>query len=158
VSVKVEVAVQPGQEKLCGPAKDLVKAVLTAEKAKGLISVAFVDEPEMADLNALYRGVDSSTDVLSFGQEDGGVGWPNPTRSRDAELGEVVVCPAVVARYAGEEGGDADRQMGWTLIHGVLHLLGYDHEKGSGEMRTREQVLLGELERKVLAISKAARG
>ncbi len=158
MSVKVEVAVQPGQEKLQGPAKRLVRAVLTAEKARGLVSVAFVDEQEIAGLNSLYRGLDSSTDVLSFGQEDSGVDWPDPTRSRAPELGEVVVCPAVVARYAGEEGGDADRQMGWALIHGVLHLLGYDHEVDKGEMRAREQVLLGEFERKVLAVSTAAKG
>jgi probable rRNA maturation factor len=158
VSAKVEVAVFPGQERLRGPVKDLVKHVLAVEKAKGLVSVAFVDEQEMAELNKLYRGIASPTDVLSFGQGDESVEWPDPTRGRDPELGEVVLCPAVVARYAGEEGGDPGTQMGWAILHGVLHLLGYDHETDGGEMRAREQVLLRELERRVRAVSEAARG
>jgi ssRNA-specific RNase YbeY (16S rRNA maturation enzyme) len=103
VNVKVEVAVRTGDEKLRKPVKDLVKAVLAVEKARGLVSVAFVDEQEMAELNALYRGLDSSTDVLSFGQADGGIEWPDPTKGHDAELGEVVVCLPVVALYATEE-------------------------------------------------------
>jgi probable rRNA maturation factor len=158
VSVKVEVAVPPGQEKLRGPVKDLVKAVLASEKARGLVSVAFVDEQEMAELNALYRGLDSSTDVLSFRQADSSTEWPDPTGSRVTDLGEIIVSPAVVARYAAEEGGNPDTQMGWTVLHGVMHLLGYDHEKDNGEMRAREQLLLGELDRRVRAVSKAARG
>lgn len=158
MNVKVEVAVRTGDEKLRKPVKDLVKAVLAVEKARGLVSVAFVDEQEMAELNALYRGLDSSTDVLSFGQADGGIEWPDPTKGHDAELGEVVVCLPVVALYATEEGGDPDTQMGWTILHGVLHLLGYDHERDDGEMRDREQALLRELDRRVRAVSKAARG
>jgi ssRNA-specific RNase YbeY (16S rRNA maturation enzyme) len=48
--------------------------------------------------------------------------------------------------------------VGWTIQHGVLHLLGYDHENDSGEMRAREQVLLGELDRQVRAVGKALGG
>ena len=53
-----------------------------------------------------------------------------------------MVCPRVVIRYAGEEGRDPVAQLGWTLIHGTLHLVGYDHETDQGEMREREQRLL----------------
>jgi probable rRNA maturation factor len=158
VSAKVEVALQPGFEKARGPVRRLVQAVLASEKARGRVSVAFVDEQDMARLNALYRGLDSATDVLSFGQGDGGVEWPDPTKSKILDLGEVVVCPAVVQRYALEDEGHPDTQMGWTLLHGTLHLLGYDHEADKGEMRAREQALLVSLERQVGAVSKALRG
>jgi probable rRNA maturation factor len=158
VSVRVEVALQPGQGKARRPVRDLVKAVLSAERAGGLVVVAFVDEPQMTELNGRFRGLDTSTDVLSFRQADSGVDWPDPTKGRAADLGEVIICLAVVERYAQEEGGNADTQVGWTIQHGVLHLLGYDHENDSGEMRAREQVLLGELDRQVRAVGKALGG
>jgi probable rRNA maturation factor len=158
VSAKVEVALQPGSEKARGPVRDLVEAILASERALGRVSVAFVDEPEMTRLNALYRGLDSSTDVLSFGQGEGGADWPDPTKSKTPDLGEIVVCPEVVHRYALEDDGDPDTQMGWTIIHGTLHLLGLDHEADNGEMRTRERALLGSLDRQVRALSTALRG
>jgi probable rRNA maturation factor len=158
VSAKVEVALQPGQEKLLGPVRDLVKAVLAAEGASGSVSVAFVEEQEIAELNKLYRGVDAPTDVLSFREADSEVGWPDSPKSRGSDLGEVVVCPDVVGRYSFEEGGDPDTQMGWTILHGTMHLLGYDHETDDGEMRTREQALLGKLDRQVRAVGKGFGG
>lgn len=158
MSIRVDVAVEPGLEKIRGPVRDLVKAVLAAERASGLVSVAFVDEQQMTELNTLYRGLDSATDVLSFRQADSGVEWPDPTKGKEADLGEVLVCPRVVGRYAYEEGGDPDTQLGWTILHGALHLLGYDHEKDGGRMREREQVLLKQLDRQVRAVAKAARG
>jgi probable rRNA maturation factor len=158
VSVKVEVALQPGQKKLLGPIKDLVKAVFAAEGANGLVSVAFVDEQEMAQLNKLYRSLDTSTDVLSFREADSDVDWPDPAKSKGADLGEIIVCPGVVGRYALEEGGCPDTQMGWTILHGALHLLGYDHERDNGAMRAREQALLSELDRQVRAVSNGLRG
>ena len=60
-------------------------------------------------------------------------------------LGEVVVCASVVTRYAREDGVDGAEQLAWTIVHGVLHLLGYDHEVDHGEMRDRERALLPEL-------------
>jgi rRNA maturation RNase YbeY len=158
VSVKIEVALQPGQGKARRPVRALVKAVLAAERASGLVTVALVDEDDMTDLNGRFRELDTSTDVLSFRQTDGGVDWPDPTKGKDPDLGEVIVCPAVVERYANEEGGNIDTQLGWTILHGVLHLLGYDHEKDNGEMWAREQALLAELDRQIRAASKAIRG
>jgi len=97
-----------------------------------------VDEPDITALNRDYRGLEEATDVLSFGEEDETGDWPRSAN----DLGEVVVCPAIVARYALEDGRPANLQLGWTLVHGVLHLLGYDHESDEGEMRRREQALL----------------
>ena len=150
----VEVIDESGSGSSVEAVSGLVESVLKAEDVEGGVTVAFVEEPVIAELNLRYRGVDGSTDVLSF-QEDGGGGeWPgDPTSGADGcgnagvtrELGEVLVCPAVVRRYAAEEGQEPSRQMAWTIIHGVLHLLGYDHEADKGEMREREQALLAEL-------------
>ena len=111
MSAKIELALQPGHGKARGPVRNLVKAVLSAERASGLVAVAFVDELDMTALNARFRGLDASTDVLSFGQADSGVDWPDPTKGKEADLGEVIVCLPVVERYALEEGGYADTQL-----------------------------------------------
>lgn len=155
---RVEITLQPGQEKVNRPVKKLVRAVLKAEGADGSVSLAFVDEAEIKDLNARFRGLDEPTDVLSFRQADSDTSWPDPTEEGGAELGEVIVCPAVVERYSQEGGGDPQTQLGWTVMHGVLHLLGYDHETDSGEMRAREQELLTRLGAQVSAVSKALGG
>ncbi len=137
--------------------RELVKTVLKAEGVGGSVAVAFVDESEIKGLNARFRGLDEPTDVLSFRRADSDIAWPDPTRAEGAELGEVVVCPSVVRLYASQEGGDPATHLGWTLIHGVLHLLGYDHETDGGEMRAREQELLLGLSSQVEAVSRAIR-
>ena len=151
---------------------ELVRSVLDAEGAQGGMVVVFVDEPEIAELNGRYRGLDEPTDVLSFGSADDDADWPDwpdwPSQGLPVEnglvegeivpdLGEVIVCPAVVRRYAAEDGRDAGRQLGWTIIHGVLHLLGYDHEGDEEGMRRREQALLKKLEDVVSALSPSAK-
>lgn len=148
----VEVADRTGTGWLPSHVVDLVEEVLSVEGAFGAVVVVFVDEEEMVSLNGRYRGLREPTDVLSFGRKDGEDGWPDP-QDTAAELGEVVVCPSVVLRYAEEESADPGRQLAWTLVHGVLHLLGYDHETDSGEMRVREQALLGRLDRLIAAVS-----
>lgn len=81
------------------------------------LSVSFVTAEEMADLHRRYLGEEGPTDVLSFPQDDdlpdGGV----------RVLGDVVICPAVAAEQAG---GESEVRL--LLVHGILHLLGYDHE------------------------------
>jgi probable rRNA maturation factor len=122
-----------------GPVIALVAAVLEAEHTPGSVVVAFVNEQGIADLNTRYR-LPEATDVLSFRVDDEVEPWPDVETPVD--LGEVVICPAVVRRYAIEEGVTEAKQLGWTIVHGVLHLLGYDHETDQGEMRAREQELL----------------
>jgi len=92
-----------------------------------LLSVAFVGLKEIRRLNRSYRGRDYPTDVLSFsyGREQM-EGLPF--------LGEIVIAPEVAYRQAMASRTDPEREMRMLLLHGLLHLLGYDHETDRGEM------------------------
>ncbi len=147
MSPAVEVVDQVGAGLSDRPLRELAEAVLRAEGAAGGLVIVLVDEPAMAELNSRYRGAEGSTDVLSFRESDA----PAWCDTGD-DLGEVVVCPAVVSRYAVEDDRGESLQLGWTLVHGVLHLLGYDHEVDRGEMRRREEELLAALASLVAAL------
>jgi len=149
---------------------EIVRAVLDAQVVEGAVAIVYVDEQAIAELNGRYRGEYEPTDVLSFsyGDDPDWPEWPSPEFSRDPgeadngggttrDLGEVIICPAVVRRYAEEDGRDACLQLGWTIVHGVLHLLGGDHELDGGDMRRREQELLRELGPVVSALSPPAK-
>ncbi len=133
--------------------KSLVEAVLRAEEARGRVAVAFVKRREMAELNEHYRASEGPTDVLSFPQVKSDE-WLDEAD----ELGEVVVCPEVVLEYSREEGTTFEAQLAWTLVHGVLHLLGYDHEADKGEMREREAEILAGLGELAVALTLSQRG
>ena len=166
MTIVVDVADDTGLVADHDAVRDLVQAVLEAQGLPGAVSVAFVDEPSMAELNGRYRDAEGPTDVLSF-DDAAASGWPGAADGSDwpaggaveaaaaqgAVSGEIVVCPQVVLRYAAEEGRDPAIQLGWTLIHGTLHLAGYDHETDQGEMREREQLLLGHLAPRVEALA-----
>ena len=104
------------------------------------VSITLTDDASIRELNRDYRTVDRPTDVLSFLEEPDEAAWLEPDARRS--LGEIVVCPDVVARYAEEDGVPYVHQLGWTLVHGALHLLGYDHECDQGQMRARESQLV----------------
>lgn len=80
------------------------------------ISVVFLNKFAARKLNRDFRGRDYATDILSF------------TSSNSLSLGELVLCPDVIKRQAAEHGLRMRAELGYMLIHGVLHLLGYDHE------------------------------
>jgi probable rRNA maturation factor len=132
-------------------ARALVEAVFDAEGVSGEVAVAFVDEAAITELNRRYRKVNAPTDVLAFDYA-AEPGWPVEADTGSV-AGEVAVCPRVVIRYAGEDGRDPAAQLGWTLIHGALHLAGYDHETDDGEMRAREQRLLEQFDGLVRLLS-----
>lgn len=104
------------------------------------LSIALVDDEEMARLNKQYRDIEGPTDVLSFGCDE-----PCPTPSDEpVMLGDVVIAPEVAGRQATDLGHTIERELDILLIHGVLHLLGYDHEApdDAGAMAAREAALL----------------
>ncbi len=147
MSIVVEVVDETGLGLPADGLAELVRAVLDREGAEGALVVALVEEQAIVALNCRDRGLPESTDVLSYCAEDDDTDWPGASEGDDEppDLGEVIVCPAVVSRYAEEGGCEASHQLAWTVIHGVLHVLGYDHEGDEGEMRLREQALLEEL-------------
>ena len=102
------------------------------------LSLVLVSDREMRALNRRWRGRDRPTDVLSFAQREGPGGAP------DGVLGDVVISVAPARRQAAERGSTLAREADRLLIHGVLHLLGYDHERSDAEarrMRRRELAL-----------------
>ncbi|MDZ4177954.1 MAG: rRNA maturation RNase YbeY [Coriobacteriia bacterium] len=104
------------------------------------LSVAVVDLAEMSALNARYRGVEGPTDVLSFGCDD-----PCPVGGDEpVTLGDVVIAPEVAVRQAAELGHTVEEELDLLLVHGILHLLGYDHEEDDAArvMEERQQELL----------------
>ncbi|MDO8847839.1 MAG: rRNA maturation RNase YbeY [Coriobacteriia bacterium] len=120
----------------------LARFVLSMEGVPEMIelSIALVDEDEMAHLNSQYRGIGGPTDVLSFGCDD-----PCPAPGDEPiTLGDVVIAPAVAERQATELGHSVEHELDVLLVHGVLHLLGYDHEAvdDAGAMAAREAALL----------------
>ncbi|HVC26359.1 MAG TPA: rRNA maturation RNase YbeY [Acidimicrobiales bacterium] len=149
----------------CGRWATLAEATLRAQKVRGEaeLSVLFVDEAAIAALNARFLGHDGPTDVLSFPIEDGpapsgrspdgggnGPGWEPPDESGLPTLvGDVVICPEVAWRNAPEHAGTYEDEIALLLVHGILHLLGMDHEiaEEAEVMEAREQELLDELHR-----------
>ena len=103
-------------------------ALASAEVEDGHVAVAFVDADTIAKLNSEHRGKTGPTDVLSFPVDELG------TSAGPRELGDVVVCP--------EHTSDLTE----AVVHGVLHLCGYDHERDEGEMLNLQRKVLAGLE------------
>lgn len=131
-------------------AEFLADAVRSALKAAGYnedaeVGLVFVDDDYIHDLNHRYRGVDSPTDVLSFAMMEG-----EPVESGEAEpiLGDVVISLQAVERQAGEYGHSFLREAAYLTVHGVLHLLGYDHmeEDNKRIMRQKEKEIIAGLD------------
>ena len=90
------------------------------------VSIRIVDEMESRAMNLDYRNKDSSTNVLAFPTSLPAIdSWPAGT---PIPLGDLVICAPVVEREATEQGKDLGAHWGHMLVHGTLHLLGYDHE------------------------------
>lgn len=106
------------------------------------LSVALVDDAAIAELNAAYRDKAGPTDVLSFSLVEG-----DHADHRGKMLGDVVISVPVAERQARELGHDLDEELLRLLIHGVLHLLGFDHEEDdeAERMERREREVRAEI-------------
>ena len=142
----------------------LAESVLLDEGVPGdaELSMLFVDEAAMTDLNKRFLGHDHPTDVLAFpideepveggrSPDSGGTGPGDASEPTDMPtvLGDVVICPAVAHRNAPEHAGSYEDEVALLVVHGLLHLLGMDHEDDdeAEAMEAREQVLLAKFNR-----------
>ncbi len=107
------------------------------------LSVVLADDAFVRELNRTHRQTDAATDVLSFAQSEG-ERFTRPGEA-PAHLGDVVISLDMARRQAAEYRQPLDAEMAHLLVHGILHLLGYDHEQAADEaaMRAREDAILG---------------
>src|SRR3954471_6369289 len=130
-----------------------VAAALAAEGVAGAIevSVLVTDDATLHQLNRDYRNVDAPTDVLSFADDDESDAAPIAfVRPPDTPryLGDLAISYERVAAQASEYGHSRARELAFLTVHGVLHLLGYDHERSAADqatMRAREEVIMQQL-------------
>lgn len=124
-------------------------AVLTFEgfSEPAEISVTFVDDERIRELNSMHRSIDSSTDVLSFPLGENGV-YDKNMETGACLLGDIVISVPTAVRQADTYGHTLQREIGFLTVHSMLHLLGYDHVNGGIEavrMREKEEHVLTEL-------------
>ncbi len=98
------------------------------------LSLVIMDDQGIEDLNRTYRGIAKPTNVLSFAMQEGQFGDITP-----GLLGDVVISAQTAVREAGEAGITLDERISQLLIHGILHLIGFDHEKGIREADLMEK-------------------
>jgi len=116
-------------EKLYSFAKDATEMIL--ENKKKSIGISFVSDAKMQDLNQNFRGRDSTTDVLSF-----------PFAAEEFEdknfLGDIIISTEQAKKQALENGLSEEVEIRQLILHGILHLCGYDHDTDEGEMNSLE--------------------
>jgi probable rRNA maturation factor len=153
---KVAITMMPGTRgRISAPElRRIAMRVLEAEDVAPHVGVEIVlaDAESSRELNRLYRGRDEPTDVLSFAGSEGEPFLDAPDEA--PSLGEIVICVEIAeeqverARQRGETNRGADAEIAHLLVHGLLHVLGHDHELGEVEsknMQVREDELLASL-------------
>ena len=120
-----------------GKFKKIVKFILRKEKRdpKSEISIAIVNNQKIRSLNKKYRNKDKATDVLSF----------TYSQSKNNLSGEIIICPQIIKKNLKDLGENFQKELEKVLIHGTLHVLGYDHEKSIREkkiMKKSEEIYL----------------
>jgi probable rRNA maturation factor len=110
------------------------------------VEVALAGSDAVRELNRLYRGQDEPTDVLSFASSEAAVAFPEAPAEAPS-LGEVVVCLPVAEAQAAVAGRELEGEVVHLVVHGMLHILGYDHEDAAEgrRMKAREDEVLGRL-------------
>lgn len=148
------------KEPLAPSARALVRRAVTAALAyehfagQAEVSVTFVDNERIRELNREYRGKDSATDVLSFPLSDGEEGEFDIPMGEDTDgeagyraLGDIVISVERARTQAEEYGHSFERELAFLAVHSTLHLLGYDHERSDEEdadqRRRQEEILAG---------------
>ena len=149
MSASISVDVQVASEVESAPGDDEIQSWVTSvvdrfpDAAVTEVSVRIVDEGESRELNERFRGKDGATNVLSFPADN--VDSPELPVGVPRSLGDIVICGPVVEREAGEQQKTAADHWAHMLVHGTLHLLGYDHEV------SEEAEAMESMERQILA-------
>ena len=110
------------------------KALNAIGKSESSATIAFVSDKRIRELNRQFRGIDKATDVLSFPAEE------------ELNLGDVAVSVETAATQARDNGLTLDHEIAQLILHGLLHLSGYDHETDNGQMNRLELKLRRKLD------------
>jgi probable rRNA maturation factor len=112
-------------------------------RARGTVTIALLSDRRVRTLNRTYRRKDYATDVLSFPADARRARTASPQPpAPTAHLGDIVIARGVARRQAREAGHSERTELKVLALHGLLHLLGYDHERDNGRMRRVERRLL----------------
>jgi len=129
-----------------GLIKKVIEKVLEGEKKKGEVSVAFIGPSRMRKINKRYRNKNRATDILSFPESEIKLkGFKIGPLEKSGNLGEIIICSREVKKNAKRYNSDFEKELTKVLIHGTLHLLGYDHErseKDAKEMKEKQDYCL----------------
>ena len=139
----LDLTVQFAQQDATMPAREIIESWVRHALAgsAGAIAVRVVDEAESAELNQRFAGKPGPTNVLAFPAGD------VPGHDELPLLGDIVICGPIVAREAAEQGKSLEAHWAHIVMHGCLHLVGYDHIEGKDAvvMEAKERMLLAEL-------------
>lgn len=133
-------------ERVLQRAVELHCSALPAGTRHVYVSLVFVDDTGIAALNRDYRGIDAPTDVLSFSQLES-AGPAALPKGAPLMLGDIVVSLPRATAQAQEYGHTRERELGFLLVHGLLHLLGYDHQtpREAAAMEAHQEAVLQSL-------------
>jgi len=143
----IQVLIRPSLEDKIDPARveRIVYIVLEMESVSSdaLLSVVITDDDEIQSLNRQFRGIDAPTDVLSFSDDASNASFVVGT-AEPPYLGDVILSYPRAAEQAAEQGHGVDDELRLLIVHGVLHLLGYDHAtpKEEAAMWSRQDSIL----------------
>lgn len=150
------VTLENNQEKVSIPEAleaDLTKAMNVVAELEALspqteVDITLVDDAAIHELNRTYRGIDRPTDVLSFALDEGEEEPEVDDDEIEHLLGDVIISAPTAVRQGEEYGHGLEREMTYLAVHGMLHLLGYDHmeEEDKLIMRKREEEVLRRLD------------
>ena len=141
---RLQVSVSDERGRPLGPALARWLSAVAPASARGTVSVAIVTDARVRALNRDYRQKDYATDVLSFPADADDIRVPGPLAralGRVPHLGDIVIARGVARRQAKAAGHAEATELRVLALHGLLHLLGYDHETDEGEMARVERRL-----------------
>jgi len=125
--------------------REVVNAALSTQKINRPVELSLIitGDKEVHRLNRDYRGIDATTDVISFALSENAAEFVTPP-DRISRLGEVIISYPQAVSQAKENGQTIKAELAWLVVHGLLHLLGYDHQDDKSEaiMRKREDAIL----------------